>query len=174
MTSTRRPVHGAAAGGAAVLNVAATCATGTRRVKVLPRPGPSLWASIDPPCISIRCRASASPMPRPVCERCAVGVVLREQVEDTGQHLLGDARPRVRDAKDDLAPRRVAGDASSAEMLMCPPGSVNLTALCSTFETPGRTVRDRTSISTRVLGHVDAEIDLPSINGRAVGLHGAW
>ena len=43
-------------------------------------------------------------------------VVLREQVEDAGQHLVGDADPRVRDAKDDLAlvsgrRRQFGGDA---------------------------------------------------------------
>ena len=38
-------------------------------VNELPRPGPSLCAVIDPPCISMSCLASASPMPSPACDR---------------------------------------------------------------------------------------------------------
>ena len=54
---------------------------------VAPVPGPSLAASIVPPCISASCRAIERPSPSPPCSPRHPGVGLAEALEDVRQKL---------------------------------------------------------------------------------------
>ena len=110
--------------------------TGNRMVKVLPRPAPSLRASIVPPCISISRRASASPMPSPVCERLpALARSWLNRSKTRGSISGRDAHPRVGDGQRQHRKNiRHRPPRPRAPIAMRPPASVNFTALCSTFE----------------------------------------
>ncbi len=77
--------------------------SGSVTVNTLPRPGPSLRASMVPPCSSTRRRASVRPMPRPPCAAVAMPWELREHVEDARQHVRRDADAGVLHAQDDAA-----------------------------------------------------------------------
>ena len=71
-------------------------APGSRTVKSLPLPGPSLAAVTLPPCSSTSARTRVSPIPRPALRAGQRPVPLGEELEDVGEHLGRDARSRCR------------------------------------------------------------------------------
>ncbi len=106
----------------------ANVGTGRWTMNSLPLPGPLLWASIVPPCISTRPLTSARPMPSPPCDRSSAGSPARTSrrcATDVG----GDADAGVPHGHGHLAVR-LARHVSQ----MCPPFSVYLAALLSRFE----------------------------------------
>ena len=75
----------------------------SRTVNLLPRPSPSLDATIVPPCSSTRRRTSGRPMPRPPLALVDRPIGLHVQVKDEGQQPRRDAEPRVFDGEHGVA-----------------------------------------------------------------------
>ncbi len=88
----------------------------------LPRRGPSLCASMRPPCSSIICLASAKPIPSPLCA-CELDSPLTNMSKMFG-NISGDIpRPVSRTLATTIAP------SIAPETKIFPPGFVNLIAL---------------------------------------------
>ena len=103
---------------------------GTRTVNVAPRSSPSLAATTVPPCISVRCRTSASPMPSPPCAREADEAPCRKRSNTCGSSSGADADAACRVTRSTASEPSARSDTS-----MRPPFGVNFTELVSRFHT---------------------------------------
>ena len=99
---------------------------GSRTTNSLPRPGPSLNASTDPPCISTRRLTSVKPMPSPPWDRSNVRSTCVNIPKILSQLVGRDAHAGILDRHDDISGCPAARLAVSQ---MRPPGSVYLQAL---------------------------------------------
>ena len=88
-------------------------------MNLLPLPGPSLWASMLPPCISTSRFTSVRPMPSPPCDRADDALDLREHLEDAAAACRRDADAGVPDRHHHVAPLPLGGQPDAAPRLAC-------------------------------------------------------
>ena len=91
----------------------------------LPLPGPSLRASMVPPCISTSRFTSDRPMPSPPCDRSSAGVACENISKSRGSTSAAMPMPVSRDGDHGLVARPLGAQPDAA------PRSVYLAALFS-------------------------------------------
>ena len=102
--------------------------SGSRTTNSLPRPGPSLNACTDPPCILTSVRTIVRPMPSPPWARSNDRVSCTNRSKARASSSGDHPRAVVADPDDRLAALR-----PRTTSVMCPPTSVYLAALLSRF-----------------------------------------
>ena len=129
----------------------------------LPRPGPSLRASTEPPCSSTRLRTRLNPSPRPPSERSSERSACANRSKTRASISRGMPTPVSRTRKATRCPSRATARRT------CPPSSVYLAALFSRLASTCAMRLGSASTNTGRSGMaIDRRWRWASISGRVV------